>query len=200
MKAAVKIEYFPEDHIYKVNGIEKLSVNKVLKAEGAMPDFDRFPNSEYKRQLGIYLHSAIKMYFENTLDESSLTGELRDYFNGFLKFHNDYPISPLEVEKPLYSEKHDFCGTPDCFTSVLYDWKASGYTYPHYLLTMGAYSLLLEENGYKIEEVQLVHITPNNYKIEKIIPDKTSFLAFLYAYKWKAKKLKEVGYGTNKTN
>lgn len=190
MTGSIKIEYFPEEHIYKVNGIEKPSVNKILKSEGAIPDFEKFPNIEYKKQLGTYLHMAIKMYFEDTLDINSLTTELKDYFNGFLMFHRDFPISPWEIEKPLYSEKHGFCGTPDCFTSILYDWKASNHTYPHYLLTMGAYSILMKENGYKPEEVQLVHITSNNYKIEKIIPDETSFLAFLYSYKWKIKNLR----------
>ena len=183
---SIELIKLSEEHIYKVNGVIKPGVNEVLKDMGAIPDFN-YPNAEYKRTLGTYVHLAIKLYFENKLDESSLQGEVKDYFNGFLKFHKENPINPLGVEKKFYSEKHGFCGTIDCWTDVLYDWK-TGQSARYHQLTAGAYLLLLEEAGYKIERVEFVHLTPNDYKVVEIEADKQSFLAFLYAWKWLKRK------------
>lgn len=183
----MKIE-LSEDHIYRVNGVIKPGVNEILQSEGIIPDFDRFNNGAYKRQLGSYTHAAIRLYFENRLDLNSLQGEVKDYFQGFLKFLEENPINPLEVEKSLYSEKWDFCGTPDCWThKLLYDWKV-GQIYPYYSLTTGAYLILLEEAGYLIEKVNLVCLSPNDYRIKLIKPDKQTFLAALVLYQWRKTK------------
>ena len=183
-----QIDYKPVDHSYSVNGQEKPSVNQILKAEGLLPDFN-FYQAEYKRQLGTYVHTAIKLYFENRLDEDSLSGEVKGYFEGFKKFHTDNPINPFLVEKPLYSEKWGFCGTPDCWDNILYDWKCSASIYDFYYLTMAGYEILVEEYQDKmVKEVWLVQLSSNSYKIHKIKPDKQNFLAALKMYQYKQKR------------
>ena len=184
-----QIDYDPGEHIYKVDGIKRDSVNQILKAMGAIPDFN-FPNAEYKRQLGGYVHSAIQLYFENRLDEDSLMGDVKSYFNGFKKFMEENPITPLEVEKHLYSERHNFCGTPDFFTAdTLYDIKCSSVIYPHYSLSLSAYELLVEEylgtpeNIFE-ENTFIIKLMPNEYKLIPVEEDRQSFLAMVYAYRW----------------
>lgn len=180
------LKYNPEQHIYTYNGIEVPSVNQILKAEGIIPSFD-FPNAQFYRDRGTAVHELIKLHFYGEL---LFIGDLEDYYNGFLKFLNDNPVNPTEVEKPLFSKKWRFAGTPDMWEGdILYDWKVSKKDYPHYELTMGAYAILLEEMGYKVEKALLVHIQPNDYFITEIKPDKNNFLAILLTYQWKRRHL-----------
>ncbi len=183
----MKIDYREDTHQYFVERIEKPSVNQILKAEGILSDFN-FPQAEYKRQLGTYVHRAIKLYFLNKLNEASLQGAVKAYFEGFKAFLKDNPINPLEVEKPLYSAKWGFCGTPDCWDSVVYDWKCSASIYDHYYLTMAGYEILIEEYQKKPKESWLVQLSPNKYNIKKITPDRQSFLAILLTYQYKQKR------------
>jgi hypothetical protein len=189
----MSLTYSPEDHIYRYNGIIVPSVNQILDAEGILPSFD-FPNAEFYRLRGEYVHDAIKMHFYGKLDEESLEGDVEAFFNGFRKFMDENPVSPEEVEKPLYSEKWGFTGTPDMWdTKAIYDWKCSKNTYAHYLLTMAGYKILIEENykhlNYKAEKSILVHLQPNNYFIKEVVPDTNTFLGILLSYKWKEKNL-----------
>jgi len=182
----MKIEFDKANHIYKVNGVERPSVNQILKEMGATPDFDSFLKDSYRRTLGEYVHQAIYLFLAGKLDEESLKGEVKDYFEGFRKFYEEHGFDPLEAETPLYSEKWGFCGTPDCFTkNTLYDWKVTENFYRHYYLAMGGYSILLEDNGYPITTAKLIFLKPGDYEIKEIEPDRQTFLAFLLAYKWK---------------
>lgn len=183
------LKYVAETHEYFWNGSPVCSVNQVLQAEGIMPNFGSFKNAAYKRLLGTYVHKAIKLSFERKLDENSLQGEVKDYFEGFKRFMDDFGLNPFEVEKPLYSKKWGFAGMPDCWDARLFDWKCSKTTYDHYALTMGAYSLLVEEaQGAKPTEAMLVMLSPNSYKIEVIEPDRKTFLAVLLTHKWKKER------------
>ncbi len=183
-----EIVYKPDTHQYFVDGIERASVNNMLKAEGIMPNFN-FPAAEYKRQLGHFVHQAIKLYFYKTLDEKSLTGPVKDYYAGFQMFLKDYPIRPFEVEKSLFSEKWGFCGTPDCYDDILYDWKVSYALYDFYYLTMAGYSILFEEIQRRPpKEIWLVQLAANSYKIKKIEPDRNNFLALMISHQYKQKR------------
>jgi len=182
------LTFNPETHEYALEGKHIPGVNEILKAGGILPNFN-FPQAEYKRQLGTYVHQAIKMYFEDNLDEDSLQSPIKEYFEGFKKFHKENPINPLEVEKILYSKKWGFAGTTDCFDNKLYDWKVSASIYDTYYLSMAGYEILVEEHlGYKPEEVIIVQLKPNGYKPHTIKPDRQNFLAFLMTYKYKQKK------------
>lgn len=180
-----------ETHTYTWEGEKVPSVNEILRAEGAIPPFFS-PTADYKCQLGIYLHDAIRMHFASKLDEASLQGAVLEYFNGFRLFQSHFDLKPFAVEKSLYSEKWGFAGTPDCWTNnVLYDWKCSSSVYPYYALTLSAYSILIEEfQGYRVKDLLVVQLVPNNYKIINIQEDRQSFLAFLKTYQWKEKNLK----------
>ncbi len=187
----MSLVYTADIHEYRWKGEVVDSVNQILKAENIIPDFSKFKNMEYKRILGTYVHAAISLYFSRKLDESSLSGDVLSYFNGAKKFIEDSRIIPLEVEKPLYSNKWKFAGTPDMFTSKNYDWKCSQITYPHFSLCMGGYDLLIEEyQGVAPEEHILVKLKPNDYKLETIKPNRNGFLAFLMAWRWRKKHLR----------
>jgi len=182
------LKYKPETHEYFWGDVPVDSVNQILKAEGVIPDFN-FPAAEYKCQLGSYVHKAIKLYFGGKLDENSLSGPVKEYFEGAKKFIEDFAINPFEVEKFLYSQKHRFAGTPDFWDTKLYDWKCSCSIYPHYELTMGAYALLVEEfQKAKPTETILIQLKPFDYKLHTINPNCKAFLALRYAYQWKKER------------
>lgn len=189
----MSLSYNAENHTYYYKGKLVPSVNQILKSEGVIPDFT-FPAAKAKCTLGTYVHQAIDLHFQQILDESSLQGKVKDYFNGFRKFQSHLSINPVAVEKKMYSERWGFAGTSDFFTDkILYDIKCSATIYPYYSLTLAAYKILTEEDlGHEIEETIIVKLMPNDYKLEVIKPKKQEFLAFLNTYQWKQKYLREV--------
>ena len=73
------LKFVEKEHNYFWQEQHVHCVSEVLKAEGACPSYN-LPNAEYKRQLGEYVHYAIRLHFENRLDEKCLQGEVKDYF------------------------------------------------------------------------------------------------------------------------
>lgn len=170
------ITYKPETHEYFDESGNKVdSVNQILKAEGIIPDFSLYPGAEYKRELGTNLHSAIKYHLKNTLDGDTIVPPLLDYYYQFLKFFKENLnleyIAIRVLEEPLISKKWQYAGTPDIVVqykdkNILIDWKCSKHLYPMYLLTLPAYSLLVEENlNIKIDTMWMVQFNKNDYKI-----------------------------------
>lgn len=183
-----------DDHEYYVNGIRVPGVNEILSAEGINPDFSKVPNIDYYRNLGTYVHNAIRMYFEGILDESSLTGPVKERFNGFLKYVSEHNFIPNFVEKRLYSKKWGYAGEPDTEgldlgVSVMNDWKCSANVYPSYELSLPAYDLLIEENyGKSPEKHQLIQLLPNDFKVIPMEIKRQDWLAVLMTFKWKQKR------------
>ena len=69
------------------------------------------------------------------------------------------------TETPLVSEKYRFGGTPDIFLVLknkLIDIKTSGGIYESHWIQLAAYGILLEENGYKVDEYQILWLPKDN--------------------------------------
>lgn len=182
------LEFIPDNHEYRFKGQHVPGVNEILKAEGCIPDFDKFKGTEYKRELGQYVHQAIRLHFAGTLDIDSVSGPVREYFEGFLKFAAMFELNPIAVEKPLFSQRWGFAGTPDCYDRRGFDWKCSEGKYDHYELTAGAYATLIEGTGVKIESYNLVILKPYDYTVRPVKMNKQTFLAMLLTYQWKKER------------
>lgn len=184
-----KLRLIEEEHKYLLADKEVPSVNQILKAEGILPNFY---SNNHNCLLGTYTHQAIQLYYRSILDINSLVGEVKERFSGFEKFISDFPefANPLEVEKPLYSQQWEFAGTPDLIMpGILVDWKVSQNLYDYFSLTMAGYEILYEEFlGHKPEEIWIVRLLPNDYKIDKVKADRQNFLAILLTYKYKKER------------
>ncbi len=86
--------------------------------------------------------------------------------NCLIKFYDwqaENELEPLEVETALVSEKYKYGGTIDLYCKLngkytLVDLKTSKAIYDTHMIQLAAYKNLLEENGYKVEQVKILRI------------------------------------------
>jgi len=86
---------------------------------------------------------------------------VRKCFGKFVNWWiNEKPNNPeIIVEKPFISEKLKFGGQPDLYivdNKKLCDMKTSNGIYDSYWLQLAGYDILLRENGYKVDEYQIL--------------------------------------------
>jgi len=72
-------------------------------------------------------------------------------------------LQPILLERPLVSEKRRYGGTIDYFgfrnTALSHiDFKTSKALYLEHELQVAAYTMLLEENGYQVDETYILRI------------------------------------------
>lgn len=74
-------------------------------------------------------------------------------------------IKPLYVETPFVTRKYGYGGTPDMVTTdgILYELKTSKQPYREHQIQVGAYTLLLRQNGVRIKEGVIVYLHPFEY-------------------------------------
>lgn len=109
------VEFWPDTHIYSANGKILPSVTGILCAEGFVDD-EWF--TEWARDKGSHVHTAINYDLTNELDEDSLDDEIRPYLAAFRKFMADSGLRVERSEVPGVNTTHLYCGTPDivgCF-------------------------------------------------------------------------------------
>jgi hypothetical protein len=84
-----------------------------------------------------------------------------DSYNNWSQGKN---IKPILSEVSLVSEKYQYGGTPDFYGMVdgmltLVDYKTGKGIYDEYLIQVaGGYRILLEENGHKVDRIQILNI------------------------------------------
>ena len=123
-------------------------------------------------------------------------------FGKFVAWTKAHTLEPTLVEQGLVSEVHRFGGTPDYYGLIdgvptLMDLK-TGNLYPEHWYQMGAYCILLEEAGHRVEQRILLNIgrdeTENFVEAKRSGPaledEKEIFLACLAIYNAK-KRLKQ---------
>jgi hypothetical protein len=81
----------------------------------------------------------------------------------FLEWTKDKKIEVILAEAPMVSEKHQFGGMCDLYCKIngehlLVDFKTSGAIYDEMMIQLGAYKMLLEENGHKVDKAMIVRI------------------------------------------
>lgn len=190
-----------DKHEYLVNGERVPGVNEVLHTLGLI-DLSSIPifTLEPARQLGEYAHVATALDDKGTLDEGTLSKDLRPYLTAWRKFKEDFDLAfmPEEIEPKLYSPKWHFCGTPDRKPQllrnkqILLDIKTSTTMYPATELQTAGYQILCEESyNIKIKERWGIQLLPiGSYKIYPYanFTDRDIFLGLVNAWWWKKEK------------
>jgi hypothetical protein len=100
-------------HTYTVDGVEVPGVTRILdevlqEYRGVDPDVLR-----RAQERGTAAHKAAELYDLGTLDFTSLHPEVEPRLEAYIKFLADTGFEPDTIEKPVYSARYGYCGTPD---------------------------------------------------------------------------------------
>lgn len=140
-----RIEFYPEPHIYTIDGISAPSASTIVSkffpefdmkywAARKAPDLGMSPEEVEKmweekgkkaRDKGTFLHEQIEKYY---LGENYTETEA---FSLFKQFVDDHPnLSPYRSEWRVFDDKHHIAGTIDLIAKngsgyEIYDWKRS---------------------------------------------------------------------------
>lgn len=153
-----RLEFDERLHRYTVGGREVLSVTQALEGAGYI-DLKCIPEDVLRRAAlrGTRVHEAAALLMRNELEWSSIDVAIAGYVLALDLFmrQTKFEPEPASVEKPLYCEEYDYCGTPDVVglytvprsygpalkSRVLLDWKSGMMPAARYQLAAYAYAL-----------------------------------------------------------
>lgn len=186
-----QIEFIPEPHGIKVNGIDVPTITQILAAEGFI---DKTWYDEASRDRGSHVHLACHLDNIGQLDEDSVDDIVAGYLESWRKFKRTCRYWPQLSEQPLGSDRYWFGGVLDSAgrlnnTSVIVEIK-TGEIEPWVALQTAAQELLLGK-PHKRFGLRLY----DTGAIAKLVPftnstDRDVFLAALGIYNWKKNNLK----------
>ena len=110
------IQFEEQGHRYTVDGRWVPSVTQVLEASGRI-DLRGIPGEVLRRaaERGTRVHQAAALLLRGELEWSSVDESIGGYvraLDAFLR-RTGFEAVPASIERPLYCEQYDFCGTPD---------------------------------------------------------------------------------------
>lgn len=181
MKYSAHSTYFNDE------SVEVPSVTTILKILNK-PFLQKWANiMGFKRQkiedilekssiIGTMVHKIIEAYLMNKqyvhIPLKHQTRELAMcYLNSFIEWKQTHNVEPEFMEKKLSSKK--FGGTVDYYGMVdgkhtILDFKTSKKPYSSMFLQLAAYCIMLEEQGYKVEQAAIIIVNDSGYN-EKFI-------------------------------
>lgn len=127
-------------------------------------------------EIGTLAHYMIECHVKNQIVVNEIIKpDLSDYsknqidsaetsFLKYLDWENKNDVKYIASELQLVSENHQYGGQVDIYAEVngkktLIDIKTCKAIYSdHYLQVGGGYAILLEENGYKVDDVRIVRV------------------------------------------
>lgn len=137
-------------------------------------DVDEVVNESAR--LGTLIHWLINAYLEKSLIIYVPDGEfpiklVSSYFNSFKIWYNTNDVEPILLEKSFSSELVG--GTLDFYGRIngkltLLDFKTSKKIRLSMFFQLAIYCILLEENGYEVEQVGILLVN-NKYRGEKYL-------------------------------
>lgn len=193
------LEFNPELHQYKADGLVIPSVTQVLKAVGLV-NFDFVPADvlQAAADKGTKVHQTTELFDKGVLDEERLHPILQNYLNSWKKFRTELQFDPIEIESLKVHELYRYAGTLDRVGTinknkkVLIDIKTGVKDKSHSVQT-AAYKLLYDQKlspKEKIKERFIVYLSEDGYKIElnEDQNDERVFLAALTLFNYTKKE------------
>lgn len=146
------LQFDPEAHVYSLNGRQIPNVTRILEDLGIV-NYDHIPPSirDAALERGNDVHHALAYWLQGDYEDGSLALEYLGFFDAARRFAADanLQVEPEDVEKRLYVERPEYCGTLDLegILSVpkigrrpcLIDWK-TGTAEPWVRLQTAAYA------------------------------------------------------------
>ncbi len=156
-------------HKYSYDGKQLPSVTTVIKEvlNIQYPDY-----AIYHATRGTFVHKAIELYLNGTLDFSSIDETIKPYLDSFIKFQEKARIEPILLEERFADKNITFAGTVDIVGKVkgktyLFDIK-TGHKQDSYKAQMAGYKKLLSDNGTEIDGIYILDLKPEYCKAIKI--------------------------------
>ncbi len=132
----------PDTHTYRLaNGQRVPSVTQVLRA--VLPAWSA---GEWYLQRGRAVHACVAMIARG--QEFQHDPQISGQVAAARRFFAEVSPEPYDIEKPLFSERYGFAGTPDMIgrldgRRMVFDWKSA--LYPEVQYQLAAYGLLSGE-------------------------------------------------------
>lgn len=183
------------DHTYKVGGRYVPSVTQVLAPLSADYKFVNEDLLRYKSELGSAVHKAVELDAKGSLDRSTLHVNVIPYFEQWLRFVDDYKVTPIASEMRVGSVL-GYAGTLDLIASIgmatyLIDIKTTARLSPAVKLQTAAYKKAYQEcSPHHTNPIRAaLRLTKDNYYFETEMfkddaGDLSAFCAFLNVHKW----------------
>lgn len=111
-----------KNHIYRYNRDVVPGTTQILDASGWL-NFDAPYYTPEARRLGEVLHENCQFIDEDALDWKSVDPQVLPDVQNYREWRSKERIRTLFSEKPLYSNRYRYAGTPDFF---LFIWKVAG--------------------------------------------------------------------------
>ena len=105
-------------HIYRYNGEIVPGTTQILRESGWL-NFDAPYYTPEARRLGEVLHENCQLIDEGDLDWKSVDPQVLPDVENYKKWRDKERIKTLFSERPLYSNRYRYAGTPDFFLFTL---------------------------------------------------------------------------------
>lgn len=181
------MKYSKHSTYYNKDNEEVPSVTTILKIlnKPSLPKWANIMGFKHKNiddilekssEIGTTVHKMIESYFNNKYFILIPTRHMgRDlamsYLNSFFQWKQKHSIEPIFTEHHTSSDKFggtiDFYGNVDGKKTIL-DFKTSKTFYATMFLQLGAYCIMLEEQGYEVEQLAIIVVRNYTFK-EKFI-------------------------------
>lgn len=193
----MKLKFEPTGHVYTVDGREVPSVTQILAGVG-LTDFSRVNPEllERSKDFGTKAHEATELSDKGKFDYFSESVEICSIVDAWDRFKKDVGFVPELIEKPLYSTKYGFAGTPDRIGLIgkdpaIVDIK-TGVLLNVAELQLEGYEILALESFYyekvkKFRKISVQLLQDGSYKMEEYSDRgaRTAFLSCLNVYNYK---------------
>lgn len=164
------IEFFPEEHLYKVDGFACPGVSSILKRNG-ITNIDGIPQRilDTASDFGTKVHKACQLWDKGNLRIETLDARLLAWLEGWINFCRDFEFEIHAIEQPVFSNTHFYVGTLDRrgtlkkFGRSIVDIKTSTSIMPGYKCQARAYRLA-DSEGTVVKEGDIWKWTPGNKK------------------------------------
>lgn len=195
--ATSKIDFDPEEHIYRIGGKPIPSVTAIM---GHLRSFSGIPPEvlEFTADRGTAVHEAIALYEAKALDERSLDERILPYIEAYQTFAQECGWQPLRWETRVYHKELGYAGTIDAIGTVhghlsIVDWKTTATLDPAVGVQLAAYERAWnngEESAFEpvVRRQYAVQLRADGtYRLRQYdSPDDWAcFRALLTEYKWR---------------
>lgn len=143
--------------------------------------------TEESARLGTLVHGMIQAeLLGQPVEADSVKPDDQERAEAFLAcFHawrEQHSLRPVHCETAFVSEALRYGGTVDCYCyldgrPVLLDFKTGKSIYEEYFVQLAAYAQLLREQGYPVEEVKVLRLSPEAAAQERSVGDTEKWFA-----------------------
>jgi hypothetical protein len=119
-----QLEFIPEGHVYRVDGMIVPSVTQLLDDAGLTVDYAAIPAAtlRHARLRGIHVDACCDLLDEDALDWASVHPEALPYVEAWQRFCADTDYRPAAGQVPLYHPAYQYAGTADSIGTLNGSW------------------------------------------------------------------------------